>query len=196
MSATDKPVDLESAREKLDALCAKVGLLRSEELPGADRRAPKGACMWTASYARLVLWPCTSSDPASIEEAAREGQEWFDDVLVHGEAQVRGQPIDGYLVLALPCAPGLEAREDVRRLELSSQVCRKHLIWPSLDTDINHEPGTWRRVADVTVLGLPDAETATGGELLWPEIDSEAQAVWDDLTQLGLTATLIQDEAP
>jgi hypothetical protein len=186
--------NLDLAVAQVDELCAKVGLQQAG-LPVAagEHIVPAGTTLWTSSYARLVLWPCGASDAKGVIAAAREGQGWFDEVLVRGEAQSRG-PIDGYLVLALPAAPEADASEDVRRLELSSQVCRKHLIWPAGDADVEEAAGTWLRVADVTVVGLPDTMPSSGSELVWPEIDSEAQAVWDDLAALGLSATMIQDE--
>ena len=186
--------NLDLAVAQVDELCAKVGL-RQAGLPVAagEHAVPAGTTLWTSSYARLVLWPCGASDAAGVIAAAREGQGWFDEMLVRGEAHSRG-PIDGYLVLALPAAPAADASEDVRRLELSSQVCRKHLIWPAGEADPEEAAGTWLRVADVTVVGLPDTMPSSGGELVWPKIDSEAQAVWEDLAALGLTATLIQDE--
>lgn len=187
---------LHLAVAQLDELCTKVGL-RQTALPKGegDHAVPVGTTLWISSYARLVLWPCGASDASGVIAAAREGQGWFDEMLVRGEAQSRG-PIDGYLVLALPDAPAADANEDVRRLELSSQVCRKHLIWPAGEADTEETASTWLRIADVTVVGLPDSMPSGGGELLWPKIDSEAQAVWDDLAALGLSATLIQDETP
>lgn len=186
--------NLDLAVAQVDELCAKVGLQQAG-LPVAagEHVVPAGTTLWTSSYARLVLWPCGASDAAGVIAAAREGQGWFDEMLVRGEAQSRGL-IDGYLVLALPAAPAADASEDVRRLELSSQVCRKHLIWPAGEADPEEAAGTWLRVADVTVVGLPDTMPSSGGELVWPKIDSEAQAVWEDLAALGLSATLIQDE--
>lgn len=186
--------NLDLAVAQVDELCAKVGLQQAG-LPVAagEHAVPVGTTLWTSSYARLVLWPCCASDAAGVIAAAREGQGWFDEILVSNEARSRG-PIDGYLVLALPAAPAADASEDVRRLELSSQVCRKHLIWPAGEADTEEAAGTWLRVADVTVVGLPETMPSSGGELVWPKIDSEAQAVWDDLAALGLSATLIQDE--
>jgi hypothetical protein len=189
---TSEPTSLASARAQLDALCRKVGLKLVDALPEeAGRRMPNDVSLWSSAYAQLLLWPCGGNDARSIELAAESGQGWFDEVLTKGERVTCGRPIDGYLVIALTGEPDQGAMEDVRRLELSSQVCRKHLIWPSKDDD---EVGQWLRVADVTVVGLPDAGTAGGSELYWPEIDSEAQAIWNDLAELGVPATVIKDE--
>jgi hypothetical protein len=186
--------DLGLAVMQVDELCAKVGL-RQIDLPDSpgNHSVPTGTTLWKSNYARLVLWPCDASDASGVIAAALKGQSWFDEVLVHGEQQSRWA-IDGYLVLALPSAPAADVNEDVRRLELSSQVCRKHLIWPAGGADPKDAAGTWLRVADVTVLGLPYTTPSNGGELVWPKIDSEAQAVWDDISAMGLPATLLQDE--
>jgi hypothetical protein len=190
-------VDLARARDQLNVLCIKVGLIQGQEIPTAEGLAPppEGTELWSSDYAKLLFWPCGASDVDSIEESARQGQAWFDEVLVESEQSARGRPIDGYLVLALPNPPGDDAREDVRRLELSAQVCRKHLIWPAQPADAGYEPGLWRRVADVTVVGLPDAEDAPGAELYWPELDKDAQTLWDRLAEQGVAPTVIQDEA-
>ncbi|WP_370192560.1 MULTISPECIES: hypothetical protein [Aurantimonas] len=191
------PINLIGARDQLETLCVKVGLVRSQMIPATNGFPPEAAeaCLWSSDYAQLLLWPCFASDVASIEDAARKGQAWLDEVLVEKEQNARGQPIDGYLVLALPERPSDDAREDVRRLELSAQVCRKHLIWPSELSNAGHEPNRWARVADVTVLGLPDAEEAPGAEPYWPKLDKDAQELWDRLSEQGVALTIGQDEA-
>ena len=191
-------MDLASAYAALDPLSAKVGLVRVDTLPRdeATAPAPQGIALWSSTYARLLLWPCPSSDAATVEASARAGQRWFDEVLVEGERKSGGRPIDGYLVLALPEAPDEDAREDVPRLELSAQVCRKHLIWPSVPDDPDRKSVPWRRVADVTVLGFPDTdvEAVPSGELYWPEIDTEAMALWEELDAIGVSAAVLRDE--
>lgn len=188
--------DFGLAIDQIDELCTKVGLQKTSLPIGVNGYdIPAMTTLWTSSYAQLVLWPCDANDASGVIAAARNGQDWFDEVLVSGEAGSRF-PIDGYLLLALPREPAAEANEDVRRLELSSQVCRKHLIWPAGEADSQEIAGTWLRVADVTVVGMPDTMPSSGDELVWPKIDSEAQAVWDDLVEIGLSATLIVDETP
>ncbi|CAB3647373.1 hypothetical protein [Achromobacter pestifer] len=190
------PVGLSTAREQLDELCTKVGLVRAEDLPrpATALQPPEGTTLWFSSYARLLLWPCGASESTSVDQAAAVGQAWFDELLVQSERSMRGRPIDGYLVLALPQAPDPQALEDIRRLELSAQVCRKHLIWPSSANDVDHEAGRWRRVADVTVLGLPDAAAAPGPELRWPDLDTEAQALWTELASIGVSEAILRHE--
>ncbi|WP_134727160.1 hypothetical protein [Paracoccus luteus] len=189
--------ELATAYAALDPLCAKVGLVRATLLPQIDgaAAAPDGIALWSSPYAQLLLWPCSANDAATFETAAHTAQRWFDEVLIAGERQAGGRPIDGYLVLALPMMPEEEAREDVRRLELSAQVCRKHLIWPSTPDDPDHATVPWRRVADITVVGLPEAELLPGAELQWPAIDAEAKALWEELDAIGVSAVLLNDGA-
>jgi len=188
-------VEFASAYAVLDSLCAKVGFARTEHLPLIDGVAAEGIALWSSPYARLLLWPCLASDAETIEMTAHSAQRWFDEVLISEERGMGGRPIDGYLVLALPTPPADDAREDVRRLELSAQVCRKHLIWPSLLDDADHADVPWRRIADITVVGLPNAKIKPGEELQWPEIDSEAKALWEELDAIGVSAVLLKDEA-
>lgn len=188
--------DLAAACAQIEVLCAKVGLMRNETLPTVVNMSstPDGTCIWSSTYAQLLFWPCLGADGTSFEQGARDGQAWFDEVLTQSERFSRGRPIDGYLVLALPKAPQGKAREDMRHLELSAQVCRKHLIWPSLSSDADYEPGIWKRIADVTVLGLPDTDFAPGAELQWPELDDEAEALWARISEQGVGPTVLQDE--
>jgi len=189
-------IPLSTACEQLDELCRKVGLERAPELPRADiaLQPPEGATLWISSYARLLLWPCGGNESSVVAEAAAAGQAWFDELLVQSERGMRSRPIDGYLVLALPQVPDAKTSEDIRRIELSAQVCRKHLIWPSPPDGAAHEVGQWRRVADVTVLGLPTVDAAPGPELEWPELDVEASALWSELSLLGVTETVLFHE--
>lgn len=190
------PATLSTACEQLDELGRKVGLERATELPRADiaLQPPAGATLWLSSYARLLLWPCEGSDSSVVAQAAAAGQTWLDELLVQSECSMRGRPMDGYLVLALPQSPDAKSSEDVRRLELSAQVCRKHLIWPSPPDGADHEVGRWARVADITVLGLPTTVAGPGPELQWPKLDDEADALWSELSSLGVTETVLLHE--
>lgn len=189
-------VDFHSAVEQIDVLCRKVGLAPGLSLPRSSLgiSVPEEIALWSSTYAHLLLWPVEDTSPQSIERCANDAEGWFDEFLSKVEATKRGRPVDGYLVLALPCEPGTEARDEVRRLELSSRICRKHLIWPA-DTAENGAADTWCRVADVTVLGLPDASMAGASELHWPEFDAEAAALWADLQQFGAPVTAKRDDA-
>lgn len=196
MSEASHTVDLSEAIRELDALCGKVGLQCLAELPQCTATsAPKGAALWSSSYAKILLWPCLSNEAVAFDQEASRGEAWFDEVLIEGERTAGGRPIDGYLVLALPADPGADARDHIRTLELSSQVCRKHLIWPSNPADPDHYPGGWKRIADVTVVGLPDAEAAPGSDLVLPLIDDEGRAILSDLAALGIPAAVKRDSA-
>jgi hypothetical protein len=188
---------LNGAREQLNTLCVAVGLTQVDSLPTVDHQdaPPAGATLWQSAYANVLLWPCEANCLDDIIGAAERGQGWFDQVLSSEEAQRNGRVVDGYLVLALSQRPPTETRDDIRRLELSSLICRKHLIWPSTLDDQDHVPGLWRRVADVTVVGLPAVDVQATGDLYWPELDEDAKSQLDELQQLTLQGVLIKDRA-
>ena len=75
-------------------------------------------------------------------------------------------------------------------------MCRKHMIWTSSPEDHSHETIRWQRVVDIMVLGLPEASVPSGTELQWPELDSEAEALWTELSSIGVTATILRHEGP
>jgi hypothetical protein len=195
----DASITLALAEAEIDTLCQRVGLTRSDGAPWAtdidpDAAAPPdGSALWTSGYAHLLLWPAGGYTGQSLEASAEAGEAWFDAWLLSIERSARGRTIDGYLVLALPSAPNEEEHEEVRRLELSAHVCRKHLIWPT--AAVENEDASWSRLGDITMLGLPEAAAAPKAELAWPELDAEAAALWNDLVSLGQSATLQQDEA-
>jgi hypothetical protein len=197
MTKQPTKADLASAYAEIDPLCIKVGLTRAEP----PRRltdnvdTPEGTALWTSAYAQLLLWPCSASNMNAIENAASTAQCWFDEVLNASEGRAHKRTTDGYLVLALPSAPGEDAREEIRRLELSTQVCRKHLIWPSSPDDPDYAVARWQRVNDVTVLGLPDEDLVPESELRWPAIDTEAKELWEELNAIGVPAVLLRDGA-
>ena len=163
-----------------------MGFARCEDLPVVKEAAepPPGAAFWSSSYARLLLWPVPGGDLSLLESAMLEGEGWLDAALRHLEGVKPGKPLDGYLVLALSRPPAPDAYEEIRRIELSSRICRKHLIWQKEATQDDGEK-CWCRIADVTVLGLPTTIMAPTGELDWPSLDLEAAKVWHDVSELG-----------
>lgn len=177
---------LESARAEIGDLCRKVGL-EGELLPKFDESAakpPAGAMLWASAYAAALFWPVSAADVDILRIAADEGQQYFDELITVKERNTHGRVIDGYLILGLPSAPSDDVQSVVMELELSSQVCRKHVVWPkpadAVDA-LSTESGKWRRIADVTVLGLPDADTAGAPEVYWPPLDDEAEELWHEL---------------
>lgn len=191
----DTHLQFATVHSELDVLCGRVGLTRAEASPVLDgMSAPPGAALWISSYAHLLLWPALAEGSERLSNSADAGEAWFDEWLLANERRARGRTIDGYLVIALLGAPGEDEREQIRRLELSAHVCRKHLIWPEVAPG---EPANvyWRRLADITMLGLPEPSAPPQAELEWPDLDTQAEAVWQDLVSLGAAATLQQDEA-
>jgi len=188
---------LDAAQAELDILCGRVGLTRADSLPIMEGAGPPpdGSALWTSPYAHLMLWPAMGEGDQVLAQGAADGEDWLDLWLLNTERRAGGRTIDGYLVLALSAAPADEEREQVRRLELSAHVCRKHLIWPHVAPKEEEPSITWCRLADITMLGLPEAGAPPKAELEWPELDAEAAALWKDLVSLGQAATLQQDEA-
>lgn len=198
MSGTGNPPDIGACVEALELLCTRVAMAREAQLPGLAQVAevPAGAALWSSSYAKLLLWPVASNEGEVIARATDEGEGWLDALLTHSERSA-ATPLDGYLVLALPAAPAPEADEQIRKVELSASICRKHLVWPSSAEALAAGAGPWARVADVTMLGLPDAITAAGDELYWPQIGDRAEALWQELQDKGAPSVASADaEAP
>ncbi len=198
MSGGVDSLDIGVCTQALEILCARVAMVRQPQLPRmADvAEPPVGAVLWSSSYAQLLLWPVSSNESKVIARATDEGEGWLDALLSQIE-QSPAVPLDGYLVLALPAAPSPEADEEIRKVELSARICRKHLVWPSSAEAIAAGAGAWARVADVTMLGLPDAATAAGDSLYWPEIGASAEALWQELQEKGAPSVAQADaEAP
>ncbi|MGY2049101.1 hypothetical protein [Methylobacterium sp. JK268] len=171
----------------LDRLCDEVGLRRLAALPASERtRAapPADAAMWSGSYAMVVLWPVGAAD--ALATAAADGQAWLDAVL--SAAEGGKLPIDGYLVLALPGRPGTAEGDGlVRRLEASTHVCRKHVIWPDGGSTLG-----WRGLVAVSALGFPAAPAArvvTQG----PGLDPEVAALWARIQAHGHAKAAAED---
>lgn len=198
MSGNISPQNIAACADALEQLCARVVMARQAELPRlADvAEPPAGAALWSSDYAQLLLWPVASSEGEAISRATDEGEGWLDAVLSRAERSP-AIPLDGYLVLALPAAPTPEADDEIRKIELSARICRKHLVWPSSSEALAKGAGPWARVADVTMLGLPDAITAAGNGLYWPEIGRHAEALWQELQNKGAPSVAQGDaEAP
>jgi len=197
MTAITADPDFATASQQLDVLCRKVGLHAAAQLPQSEQAiTPPGAtALWSSAYAHLLLWPVGGVSRELIERSANEAEGWFDEFLGQAEAASSGPLLDGYLVLALPQTPAGDAADEIRKLELSSRICRKHLIWPAIAENGVPPAEPWCRVADVTVLGLPEAEMAGASELYWPKIDADAEAVWSDLLAYGPAVTAQRDDA-
>ncbi|MBR1325704.1 hypothetical protein [Bradyrhizobium ottawaense] len=191
------PPDFNRATQEIDALGRKVGFRRSEVLPPTENgvRAPLYSALWTSDYAYLLFWPIAGSSPGVLQAGAIEAEGWFDELLSSAESQRSDRVVDGYLIFGLAHPPTDEVKDQIRHLELSTRVCRKHFIWPSDEQRDEECTEGWSRVADVTALGLPDAAMAGTSELVWPSIDGEAEAVWTDLIHDGVSTTAQKDEA-
>ena len=163
---------------EMDALCADVRL-RRRDAPladlGAEVETPEGATLWEGTYAAVLLWPCVED---GLDDAAIDGQSWLDELL--SKRETRDRPIDGYLVLALAEPPSAGAEGGtVARVQASTQVCRKQVIWPA------EAGGTeWSGLAGVSVLGFP-ASVAAGEVDSWPVMDPEATALWARIEENG-----------
>lgn len=165
---------LKGARQRIEERCAKVGLA-AEGLEGAS--VASQASFWVAPYACVLLWPVETE--ASLLSEANRAESVFHDVLSARERPRGDRPIDGYLILLLATAPSDDIDDMVRELELSPQICRKHVVWPL--EEANEAGAIWSRLEAVTVLGLPEAQTEGGIDVAWPELEGPADELWQEL---------------
>ena len=194
MSKKIASADIAACADALDHLCSRVAMVRQTNFPRLANVAepPDGMVLWSSAYAHLLLWPVASNVGKAIARATDEGEGWLDAMLSRADRPAK-IPLDGYLVLALPDAPEPESEEEVRKVELSARICRKHLVWPSLPEALADGAAPWARVADVTMLGLPDSITAAGDGPYWPEISSDAEALWQELQKMGARSVARSD---
>ncbi len=149
---------------------------------GIDRNYPAEADgrIWGSHYAQIAL--CIVGDCAvdSLLSAMEKWQLKLDELLMNQEME-NSTVIDGYLILAIPESPEDELRGVIRRVEMDTSVCRKHVVWP--------EPGDtpevkWRRIFKVTALGLPPSPgLAKGAD--FPVLDGLQKRIWDEIGDMG-----------
>lgn len=179
----DWPYDL------LDEMCKRVGLLRHALLPEfiEVEKPPDIVAWWDSEYAQLLMWPVPEPSVETIRKVSVRGSDWLDHSLAKAEKKDQAV-IDGYLVLVLPAMPSLDILEELRRIETSTQVCRKHVAWPQYDNN----QAIWHRLMELTVIGLPkgnQGESGTG----WPVLGTEEEEVWRRIERLGHNVVAKED---
>jgi hypothetical protein len=182
--------DIQTAVSALGGACERVAL-SLQDVSKFDPPPPPSALLWLGTYAAVML--CPINDPLGLRRAEAEAEAWMAELLEKCERSGHQRVIDGYLVLALPNVPTGNLEDEVRRIELSSQVCRKHVIWPALSTDAR-ESG-WLRLEAVTATALPQGVTAATGPV-WPELTDEADALWQKISVLGPVAAAADETPP
>lgn len=161
---------IEVGASTLSPLCAAVGLNADP-----DVGAPPGVSLWCSGYAAVAFWPVALE---AFAANAGEAETWFADYLYGQERRRNARVVDGYLLLAFEKPVPETHYGAIRAVELSTEVCRKHAVWPEDD-------GAWCRFDAVTVLGLPKALTSTSGEPKWPTLEGEAAALWARIQKSG-----------
>ena len=169
-----------SAATALDPLCRGVGLSTSDRLD----KAADGAALWLGPYASVLLWPATEADLADTTNTA---EAWFGDLLLREEDSRSARVLDGYLLICLPAKPPETLEPVLRSIELSTRICRKHVVWPEAD-------GEWRRFDSVTVLRLPEGVTSVASDLQWPTLSNDGKAMWADIQDRGGVAAAQAEE--
>lgn len=162
-------------------LAAPVGLAQAADLPEAEgaEHLPDGATLWTAPYAHLLVWPVDSANSDGLIDAGRRAQHWFDLWLTRHEQLLGQGVIDGYLVLVLPNLPDEATIMEARKLEMATRVCRKHVVWPRMDSS---EVTQWPQVSRITILGLPPSPES-GVAAAFPELTDAQRDLWELLSQ-------------
>ena len=150
---------------------ARLAYFPSPKWP-APRQVPR---FGRRSMRAVLFWPGEAERLGDVTTAA---EAWLAEYLSNEEDRRGARVVDGYLLVALPCAVEEEHASLVRGIELSTQVCRKHVIWPD-------DSGRWRRLDGVTVLGLPAGVTSASGEPTWPSLTGEAATLWSSIQKLG-----------
>ncbi len=170
---------VESASMQVTELAEKVGFAVAD-LPqdfAPNGGYPSGCHLWVSNYACMLLWPVGTDTVQDLREASALGEDVVSQILLQEERV----PPDGYLILAVPSEPVADALETVRDLELSSRVCRKHVVWPEVEVGVGEAERRWKRLQYVTALGLPTPPTVPTKEAYWPKLDKAGSDLWAEI---------------
>ena len=154
---------LEVLKQQLDELASPVGFELVGAAPTLDEvSAPEQTLIWESSFAVLALIPVPSVNIEALTKSEVAAREWMWRRLIQSERI--GKLLDGYLICALPATPDSSVRAAIRDVELDTSVCRKHVIWPTTETD-------WKeQLWGVTVLGLPTVQRVVPTTLATPSL--------------------------
>jgi len=134
---------------RIKELAVQTGFTEGSEPTSLKHKLPKGSALLVSNYSVLIVVfveERTSEALLSIKESA---ESVIDEILILMEN--KGMLLDGYLLIAINTEPDDLMLNAIRKVELSSSVCRKHVIWPK-----GKGEGKWdNRLRYVTVLGLP-----------------------------------------
>lgn len=178
-------------KQQLDELASSVGFVFIGPAVPVDETSPSEQTLtWESPFALLALIPISSMDSGNLITTEKTIREWMWRRLTKWEQS--GKFLDGYLVFALPMKPDKTIRGSVQTLELDTAVCRKHVIWPSVEND--WKAALWK----VTVLGLPQVQhssvtLATPPKL--PDTASRALELYSELENYEITAETLRQEA-
>jgi hypothetical protein len=149
---------------------------------GIDRPFPPEADgrIWAGRYAQIALCMVKKCTIDAIMAAKESWQQKLDESLVRQE-QANLTVIDGYLLLALPAPPDDRLRAQIRGVEMDTFICRKHLVWPE-NGELPEE--RWRRLFNVTVLGLPPSPPLSFGPNM-PLLSGSQRIAWGLIMEMG-----------
>ncbi len=150
---------------------------------GIDQKytATAGGRIWAGRYAQIALCIARDGTVDSLLSVLEGWQLKLDELLMKQEME-NSTVIDGYLILAIPESPGDELRGVIRRVEMDTSICRKHVVWPE-PGDVPEE--RWKRIFKVTALGLPPSPGLTKGADL-PVLDGLQKIIWDEIGEMGV----------
>ena len=125
---------LSKLKKELDELATPVGFEFSGAATAVDEIwPPEHTLTWVSTFAVLALIMLSNDDKENLTRHEELAREWMWRRLTASERI--GRFLDGYLVFALPAQPDETMRRTIRAIELDTAVCRKHVIWPSGESD-------------------------------------------------------------
>jgi hypothetical protein len=166
---------------KLKGYFLKAGFIDSNELVADISPIPDKVFVMHNSYSLVVicqplLEECTTE--YSLMQVQEKMHAFIRGVLLALENQ-KGLIVDGYLLIALNQEPNAQIEEAVRKIELDTKVCRKHIIWPAGD-----ESGL-ARLQFITILSLPEPLYGNSTNTTPFELSTEANALLSKYVELG-----------
>jgi hypothetical protein len=166
---------------KLKEYFHKAGYIDSSELVADIGSIPDRVCVMHNSYSLVVIYQplleeCTTE--YSLMKVQEKMHAFIRGVLLTLENQ-KGLIVDGYLIIALNQEPNAQAEEAVRKIELDTKVCRKHIVWPAGDE------GGLARLQFITILSLPELLYSNSENARPFELSTEAKELLSMYVELG-----------